>query len=131
MTEPVVLDASAVLAVILEEPGIEKVVPTLSFACISTVNRTETLYMLAKRLHLDSLDQATKLVDPLELEIIPFDREQSDIAAYIHMESRNTGLSIGDCACLSLAKTKSLPVLTSDKAWQKLTNLGVQVQLIR
>ncbi len=40
------------------------------------------------------------------------------------------GLSFGDRACLALAKSRKLTVLTTAKAWQEL-ELGVKVQLIR
>ena len=130
MTERVVLDASAIVAVILKEPGMEKVIPTLSFACISAINRTEALTIVARRLGLSSLEEAREKVDPLETEVISFDPDQSNLAADIHIRTRKLGLSIGDCSCLALAKTKNLPVLTSDKDWAKL-DIGVHVRMIR
>ena len=130
MTERVVLDASAIVAVVLKEPGMDKVVPALSFACTSAINRTEALYIVAKRLNLSSLDEARERVDPLEIEVISFDQEQSSLAADIHIHSRKLGLSVGDCSCLALAKTKNIPVLTSDRVWTKL-DIGVHVRMIR
>ena len=108
----------------------DKVVPALSFACTSAINRTEALYIVAKRLNLSSLDEARERVDPLEIEVISFDQEQSSLAADIHIHSRKLGLSVGDCSCLALAKTKNIPVLTSDRVWTKL-DIGVHVRMIR
>lgn len=125
-----ILDTSAILAVMFKEPGMEKVVPFLPAACTSASNRTEALSIIAKCFQCSTAHEAEKLYQPLKIETIPFDQRQSNLAVDICIRSRTLGLSTGDCACLALAVDKGLPVLTADKAWAKL-DIEVDVQLIR
>ena len=52
------------------------------------------------------------------------------MAGYLYSACKSLGLSLGDRACLALAKSKSLPVLTADKAWLELM-VEVSVKSIR
>jgi ribonuclease VapC len=125
----VVLDASAVLAFLYEEPGAEKLTDELlGEASISTVNLAEA---------------ATKLIqggdDPAaawrDLEFFfprteSFTMEHARIAARLVQQTRALGLSLGDRACLALAISLKAPVWTADRSWKKL-NAGVPVHLMR
>ncbi len=130
MTEPVVLDSSAILAVIFDEPGTHKVIPYLPWAYVSSINRTETLNIIARKFGCSSVEEAKKWYEPLEIETISFDQVQSDIAADMNIHSRKLGLSIGDCICLALGRVKNLPVFTADKVWAEL-DLGMDIRIIR
>jgi PIN domain nuclease of toxin-antitoxin system len=47
-------------------------------------------------------------------------------------QTRPLGLSLGDRACLALARRERLPALTADRIWlQAGTLIGVEVRLIR
>ncbi len=59
-----------------------------------------------------------------------FNIEQTIIAGSFISATKDYGLSLGDRACLALAKYKNIPVLTADKTWSKL-NLGIKIKLIR
>ena len=130
MTEPVVLDSSAILAVIFDEPGTHKVIPYLPWACVSSINRTETLNIIARKSGCSSVEEAKKWYEPLEIETISVDQVQSDVATELNIHSRKLGLSIGDCICLALGKTKTFPIFTADKAWAEL-DLGLDIRIIR
>ncbi len=123
-----VVDASALLALLHAEPGAETVEEALENGAISTVNWSEVQQRsLASRIDVDDLRGD---VEALGLEIVPFTVEDAEQAAALWGPTRHVGLSLGDRACLGLARRLGLPALTADRAWLEL-DLGVQVQTIR
>ncbi len=123
----VVLDASAVLALLHQEPGSQFVLNAMGSAIISSVNFVEVGTKLARN---HSLADAMAILEELRLNIIPFDEEQAVEAINVVSMIQPVGLSLGDRACLALARSKGLPVLTADKIWKTL-NVGVEVRVIR
>lgn len=124
------LDASALLAAILEEPGQEVVERALPDAIISSVNLVE----VASRLIDGGLspEKAEEDLAAMELTVIDFDQAQAIEAARLRALTRHAGLSLGDRACLALARVRGVPVLTADRAWAALAEaIGVEVELIR
>lgn len=124
----VVLDASALLALVLAERGAERVAETLEKALISSVNLSETAAVL-----MDSGIPSARVRARLSrhgLTTVPFDEEDALLAAELRALTRGAGLSLGDRACLALAKRRGLPALTADRAWAAL-DIGVEVRLIR
>lgn len=129
MTE-VVLDASAILAVIFDEPGAERVAAHLPGALASTVNVAEVAArLLALEMPEDTVEA---IIDTLQLTMQPFDREQALETACLRSVTRTKGLSLGDRACLALAKARAAPALTADTVWQTVAETAqVRVELIR
>lgn len=126
----VVLDASAVLAVIFDEPGGDRVAAHLPGARVSTVNIAE----VATRLLAFDMPQETieTVIDTLQLTIEPYDLAQALATAQLRAVTRSAGLSLGDRACLALAKARQVEALTADTAWQTVADdAGVCVTLIR
>jgi ribonuclease VapC len=125
----VVLDASALLALLHNEKGADKVEEAIfDKAVISTVNWTEVIQKaIARNISIDDLDNELAIVG---LSYFSFDRQQARIAGNLWQQTRELGLSLGDRACLALAIHLDLPVLTADKIWQQL-DIGVSIQLIR
>lgn len=125
----IVLDASALLAGLRGEPGADIVKKAIDDAAISAVNLSECV---AKLLEAGmTLVDADDAIAPLGLQVVPFDRDQAMAAAELRQQTRSHGLSLGDRACLALAKTgEAALVLTADRSWAKL-NLGVKIQVIR
>lgn len=124
----VVLDASAILAVLFEETGAEEALPFLQNAQISAVNLCEVFTKAVEKG--SPLEEAMRVIDRFEFAVIPFDREQAGVAASLRMPTRNLGLSFGDRACVALGLSRGLPVLTAEREWEKL-DVGVNVKLIR
>ena len=123
-----VLDASALLALINQEAGSERVAAVISTACMSAVNSAEVVSKL-----MDKGFSETEIRDmfrALSLPIVPFDEEQCFISGLLRTETKNLGLSLADRACLSLAIQQKLSVLTADRVWASLP-LGLDIQLIR
>lgn len=125
-----VLDASAVLAYLLGEPGEELVGEVLErgLGVISAVNLSEVGAKLADGAM--SHPEIEEVLAGLDLRLVPFDREQALASAWLRGPTRPLGLSLGDRACLALAEHLSLPVLTTDRAWLDVQG-GLTVRVIR
>ncbi len=124
-----VLDASALLALLQQEPGAETVETLLEEAVISSVNWSEVVQKsLDRGVELDNLREDLKA---LGLSIAPFDVEDAEIAAALRRGTAKLGLSLADRACLALASRLSIPALTTDSAWAELQLEAVFVRLIR
>jgi ribonuclease VapC len=129
MNNKVVLDASALLAVLNDEPGADQLTPELlSTATASTVNLAEVQGKLVSR-GLTSRDAWEATLSPIR-EATVFTSEHAETAGNLITETRALGLSIGDRACLALGITLRAPVYTADTSWKKL-KLGVPIHVIR
>ena len=125
----IVLDASALLAVLNREPGVEKLTPQLLSAAISsTVNLAEVQSKLVSRgIKPDEAWEAT--ISPIR-ESAVFTDEQAKIAGNLIARTSAFGLSLGDRACLALGIALKAPVYTADRSWKNL-KLGVRIHLVR
>ena len=125
-----VLDASALLCLLFDEFGAEKVETVLHGALISAANYAEVISKLIDKGQ--SPEEAITDLTELDLEVVPFDRAQSEIAGSIRQQTRQVGLSLGDRACLALAKGSSRTAVTADRAWTEIAkHIGVEIELIR
>jgi ribonuclease VapC len=125
----VVLDASALLAILNQERGAETLTPELlSAAAISTVNLAEVQGKLVSRgLSPDDAWEAT--LSPIR-EAVPFTSDHARLAGDLVAQTRPIGLSLGDRACLALGLALKAPVYTADKSWKKL-KVGTRIHVIR
>lgn len=115
-----VLDASAVLAVLNNEPGEAVVTPLLSDSAISAVNLAE---VSAKLLDAGMSQMAAQVaVDVLGIgEIVEFDFNLAWESARLRPLTKTSGLSLGDRVCLALAIKFGVNAITADKEWAKLS----------
>ncbi len=124
----VVLDASALLAYLQDEPGDEAVEAVLAESVMSSVNWAEVVQKsVASGVLVDGM---RKDLEALGLMIAPFSPEDAEMAGQLWLQTRQAGLSLGDRACLSVGMRLNVPVLTSDRAWATL-GLALDVQVIR
>lgn len=123
-----VLDASALLALMLDEPGADVVEAHLQGAVISSVNFSEVAARMLDRGA--SLEFVETEVRATEITIVPFDDRQALETARLKPVTRDYGLSLGDRACLALADQTRRVALTADREWAEL-DLGVEVRLLR
>ncbi len=128
MSKLIVLDASALIALIYQEDGCHLVEKNLPHLEISAVNLAEVATYLIKKGH--AQEEANVLLNDLSIPTIQFDETQAFLTASLINKTTGYGLSLGDRACLALAILKSQVVLTADKIWQKL-NLNIEIKLIR
>ena len=117
MSDAYVLDASAVLCLLQEERGAERVARALPEAIIGTVNYSEVVGKLVE----SGIGEATVegLIGTLRLKVIPFDRAQARLAGVLRATTRKLGLSLGDRACLALVAAEGATALTCERAWAK------------
>jgi PIN domain nuclease of toxin-antitoxin system len=126
-----VLDASALLAYLWQEPGHETVAQRIeqSTVMMSSVNLSEVLSRAADKGMSPSAMAALQAALPFE--IIPFDKAQAQTAASLRPPTQALGLSLGDRACLALAIERQAVALTADRVWQELEIEGLAVELLR
>jgi ribonuclease VapC len=124
-----VLDASAILAFLNQEPGKDRVAEILAEgAVVSSINLSE---IICKLLESSVPEAEIRLVlSYLDLIVINFDEELAWETARLRSVTKSIGLSLGDRACLGLARQLNLPVVTADKIWAKLT-IDIVIQVIR
>lgn len=124
----IVLDASAVLCVLFEEPGMERVVASGPGAFVSAVNLSEAL---SRAIDKGVPAEMCRIgISALGLNVIDFDHEAATEAAALRPATRSLGLSLGDRACLALAQRLRATVLTTDRIWSRL-DIGVVIEQLR
>lgn len=126
----VVFDSSVIIALIENEPGAKVASPHIANALTLSVNFTEAVTFFAKKI--DNPEHLHGLLRPFVENVIPYTFEAAFMAGQMIRQTIPFGLSLGDRACLALALTRKLPVLTADRVWQELEHiLDIQVELIR
>jgi ribonuclease VapC len=123
-----VLDASALLALLNSEPGSRIVEESLSSAAVSAVNLSEVVSKLSER-GMPAAAARTAL-EGLSLDVRPFDTDMAYSAGTLRPATRGLGLSLGDRACLALGLFLSATVLTTDRSWKNL-KIGAKIRMIR
>jgi PIN domain nuclease of toxin-antitoxin system len=123
-----VLDASAILALLLAEPGGERVDEAGPTALVSAVNLSEVVAKMRDRGA--SLDIVLQRLRRFPFTVVSFDRDMAEKAGALRDRTRDSNTSFADRACLALALGNGLPVLTGDREWAKL-DLGLDIRLIR
>lgn len=125
-----VLDASALLALVLDEPGGDKVRSILADCAMTAVNLGEVVGHFA-RIGSSEAD-IRQMLDPLPFLRVALDEELAFIAGLMLPATRQVGLSFGDRACLALASKLGVRALTADRAWRHVGRaVGVEIEAIR
>src|SRR5665213_481782 len=115
----VVFDASAILALLQQEPGAEKLTgEILENAVASTVNLAEVQGKLVKK-GLDPQEAWEAALSAIS-DVEPFSSRQAQIAGSLILKTESRGLSLGDRSCLALAIVLKAPVYTTEQAWRNL-----------
>jgi len=124
----VVLDASALLAYLREEPGADLVDGLLVDARMASVNWAEVVQKsLSTGVNVDGMLED---LQTLGMRIEPFLPVDGERAGRLWPLTRRQGLSLGDRACLSLGLRLGLTVVTCDRAWAQLP-IELEIQLLR
>jgi PIN domain nuclease of toxin-antitoxin system len=126
----IVLDASALIAALLDEPGGALVEAVLDSALIGTVNLAEVAAALARDGNPD--EEVRGIIATLKLSCVPPDEAMALDAGLLRSATDRAGLSLGDRFCLALARRLDAPVLTADRSWRKVADqVGVEVRTLR
>jgi ribonuclease VapC len=125
-----VLDASALLAALLDEPGKEQVDAEISGAVMSTVNLAEVVGHFAKAGA--RREDVIEILAGVPLAYVTPDEALAVEAGMMRPAGEPFGLSLGDRMCLALARRVGGRALTADRAWQDVgPKLGIEVEVIR
>ena len=130
----IVFDSSAVLAMILKEPGGERVETALDTTsqgtgneiAISSVNWCEVLTKLQRGPALLTPEELAGILSGVE--VVPFEQNDAELAAQLNL--RSPFISLGDRACLSLASLRKATAWTTDKIWSRV-RAGVAIEILR
>ena len=125
-----VLDASALLALLKEEPGCAKVVEALAETRISVVNLAEVVsHFIHAGMPPHEVDAMLK---PLPVTVVEADEGLAVVAGRLRAQTSEAGLSLGDRFCLALAMRDGIPAMTADKQWRVIADaVGAQIVVIR
>jgi len=126
----VVLDASALIAMLKGERGAAKVAGGIAGALIGSVNYAEVVsHFVHAGMPADAIDA---MLHPLPMQVVAADHALATIAGRLRGVTAAAGLSLGDRFCLALAQREGLPAWTSDQNWKKVADAsGVKVVTIR
>ena len=125
----IVFDASAILALLRDEPGADVVAQYIGDGLISAVNFQEVIKGLLRREV--PIDAALAMLDALHLDVRPHGREDAIGAATLYSATKEFGSGLGDRTCMALAIAEGLPVLTADQEWAKIKLPGLKLMLAR
>lgn len=126
----VVLDASAVLALLFREPGSDLVESYLENgeSMMSAVNVSE---VLANQQELQMpYEKTISYLLLMGVQVVDFTADMAVSAAALRSATKPLGLSFGDRACIALGKKEACLILTADRSWKEL-ELGAEVVVIR
>jgi len=126
--DSVVLDSSAALAVLKREPGADVVKAHVPGASMSAVNVAEVVGKLSAS-GMTGVEVHAAIAT-LGVEVVSFDEELAFATGMLGPLTKDSGLSLGDRACLTLARTRRIAAVTADRAWAEL-DVGIEIQLIR
>lgn len=125
----VVFDASAILALLRDEPGADVVASYVGDGIISAVNFQEVIKELLRRGV--PIEAALELLDALHLDIRAHGQHEAVAAAGLYLPTKQYGSGLGDRTCMALAIAEGLPAITADQAWGKVEVNGLHIKLIR
>ena len=124
------LDASALLALIFDEPGANRVLDVIDDSRIHALNLAEVMRKLV--LIGKPLEEVVAHLDELQLEVIEdLDVKHAHEIARLAPEASRLGLSLGDCVCLVMAELAGMTAVTCERRWSELQGRGVKVLQIR
>ena len=130
-----VLDASALLSIVLDEGGHERVDRILDRSRIHAVNLAEVVGRLVRSGM--PAERAVATLHELHLEVEEeFGVRQAEFCGALLGTRRDLGLSLGDCVCLTMAAWLGAVAVTADRRWKELdgavvNDAKIRVELIR
>jgi PIN domain nuclease of toxin-antitoxin system len=120
--KPVVLDASALLALLFDEPGAEKIENLFNQAAeadkpmfIAAVNWTEVLYKMHRKQGAQGFEGARHFELTMPLDVVPVDRELAEAAALL---KNKHDFGLADAFAAALAKHKKAELVTADREFK-------------
>ena len=121
MTDTIVLDSLAILALLNDEPGANKVEAVLDHAVVGAANLAEVAAKLGEKgLGKEEVEEVLAVIH----DVRPMTKEQALTAGALRMPTRSMGLSLGDRACIALAMAPRSASLISSGAASKAVSVA-------
>ncbi len=124
-----ILDSTALIALVGLESGSQRVAELLKNSAVSAVNLAETANKLLEKGF--SAAEVRVSLAKLELRVEDWSEDMAYRSAEFTRFNKSHGLSLGDRACLTLAKQLRATAVTSDRTWRRLPSLGVPIMIFR
>lgn len=126
----ILLDASALLAMLNEEAGGDRVAAVIADAQMSVINLAE---VTSHYIHLGMPSQdVDAMLNPLPMTLVPVDGGLARAAGHLRSVTAQAGLSLGDRFCLALAAQEGWTAWTADRQWASVAKAAhVEIMLIR
>jgi PIN domain nuclease of toxin-antitoxin system len=124
----IVLDASALLCLLNDEPGADRVIDVLTRCVIGTTNLAEVVSKLRDRGL--SLDEVREALGGLHLDVRPLSPAQAFIIGDLRPMTTSLGMPLGDRACLALAMDLQAEVFTTDATLASV-EVGIDITDVR
>ncbi len=124
-----ILDSTALIALVGLESGSQQVAELLESSAVSAVNLAETANKLLEKGFSEAEVRAS--LAKLELKVEDWTEDLAYRSAEFTHFNKSHGLSLGDRACLTLAKKLHATAVTSDQAWRRVPSLGVRIMIFR
>lgn len=126
----VILDASALLALLLGEPGAAEVAEAVGDSSMCSVNYAEVVTRFSQAgMPADGIEA---MLRALPITIVEADQALATQAGLLRAATAKAGLSLGDRFCLALALREGRPAITADRQWALIAEaVGVEVVVIR
>ena len=126
----IILDASALIAMLKHEPGGDVVANAIGDSKIAAINYAEVIsHFCHAGMPVTEVDA---MLDPLPLVIVAADAKLARLAGHLRTLISSAGLSLGDRFCLALAQLEKRPAWTADRNWQTIAEaVQVEISIIR
>jgi ribonuclease VapC len=124
-----ILDSTALIALVGSESGSQRIADLLENSAVSAVNLAETANKLLEKGF--SQAEVRESLAKLELKVEDWSEAMAYRSAEFTQYNKSHGLSLGDRACLTLAKHLHATAVTSDRTWSRKPALGVPIMIFR
>ena len=124
-----IIDASALLALLQDEPRSEVTEKALEEGSISAANLSEVAGKLIQAEVPEK--EVLAVLRSFDLDIVPVDEDTAFLAGALINKTKDYGLSLGDRICLATAILRDQPAVTADKAWANVKHKGLEVVVVR
>ncbi|MEO7652445.1 MAG: type II toxin-antitoxin system VapC family toxin [Bryobacteraceae bacterium] len=121
-----ILDTSAIVAILLREPGFEGLLGKIEQApvvAVGTPTLTECSMVLSSRLRVDARLVIRSVLMRINARVIPFTEEHFDAAADAFLRfgrgRHPAALNFGDCLSYAMASVSGLPLLYTGNGFSR------------
>lgn len=128
MSSRIVLDASALLCLLNDEPGADRVADVLMRSVVGAANLAEVVSKLRER----GLPpgEVREALGGLHLDVRPLSPAQAMTIGDLRPATKALGLSLGDRACLALAIDLQAEMVTTDTDLAR-ADVGIVITNVR